>query len=251
MIAVEGLHKRMGRDHVLRGIDLTVGRGEVVALVGPSGTGKSTLLKHVIGLLEPDGGDVRIDGRSVSTAGGRELSDLRRRMGYAFQDGALLDSLTVRENLRLALDDDACARDPDHERRRISEALRSVQLEPGVLAKRPDELSGGMRKRVGVARAILNEPELLLFDEPTSGLDPRNVRAIHALVRSARSRYGATALVVTHALTALPDFADRVVLLLRGRVHLDTSPAGLFTSPDPEVRSFIGAVTRERKERLA
>jgi phospholipid/cholesterol/gamma-HCH transport system ATP-binding protein len=250
MITIEALHKRMGGEPVLRGIDLVVGRGEVVAVVGPSGTGKSTLLKHLIGLVQPDHGDVRVDGRSIARASGRELTELRRRMGYAFQDGALLDSLTVRENLRLALDDEACARDPDHESHRVGEALRLVELGPDVLSKRPEELSGGMRKRVGVARAILNDPELLLFDEPTSGLDPRNVRAIHRLVSAARARHGATALLVTHDLAGLPNYADRVVLLLGGRIHLDTSPAGLFSSTDPQVRSFIGAAFRGRKERM-
>lgn len=248
MITIEGLHKRLGADHVLRGIDLEVGHGEVVALVGPSGTGKSTLLRHIVGLTLPDRGDVRVNGRSVCRARHHELASLRRSMGYAFQDGALLDSLTVRENLRLALDDHQCAREPGHELRRIGEALELVQLGPEILAKRPAELSGGMRKRVGVARAILNRPELLLFDEPTSGLDPRNVQAIHALVLAARSNFSATALLVTHDLPALTGFADRVVLLLGGLVHLDASPAGLFASRDPQVRSFVGGASHQNVE---
>ena len=248
MITIEGLHKRLGADPVLRGVDLEVGRGEGVAGVGPSGTGKSTLLRHIIGLMLPDRGDVRVNGRSVCRARPRELSGLRRSMGYAFQDGALLDSLTVRENLRLALHDDRCARQPGHVLRRLGDALELVQLGPEVLEKRPAELSGGMRKRVGVARAILNQPQLLLFDEPTSGLDPRNVQAIHALVLAARSRLATTALLITHDLPALSGFADRVVLLLHGRVHLDAPPGEFFASPDPEVRSFIGAANRHGQE---
>jgi phospholipid/cholesterol/gamma-HCH transport system ATP-binding protein len=248
MITIEGLHKRMGRETVLRGIDLDVDRGQVVALVGPSGTGKSTLLRHVIGLTQPDRGDVRIDGRSVSRADARELARLRGRMGYAFQDGALLDSLTVRENLRLALDDRECARDPRHEPERVGEALELVHLGPEVLLKYPPELSGGMRKRVGVARAVLNRPELLLFDEPTSGLDPHNARAIHELILRTRSRDGTTAVVITHDLPSLAEFVDRVVLLIDGRVHLDGPPASLFASRDARVRSFIGATHPDRKE---
>ncbi|NIP77748.1 MAG: ATP-binding cassette domain-containing protein, partial [Gemmatimonadetes bacterium] len=228
---------------VLRGIDLTIGRGEVVAVVGPSGTGKSTLLKHVVGLVLPDRGDVRVAGRSVPSARGRELAALRGRMGYAFQDGALLDSLTVRQNLRLALDDAACARDPRLALRRTGEALERVHLGPEVLDKLPDELSGGMRKRVGVARAILNRPEVLLLDEPTSGLDPRNAEAVRDLVMADRARRGATTLMVTHDLATLPGLADRVVLLLGGRVHLDASPEHFFACPDPRVRSFIGTAT--------
>jgi phospholipid/cholesterol/gamma-HCH transport system ATP-binding protein len=251
MIAIEGLHKRMGREAVLRGIDLNVARGEVVALVGPSGTGKSTLLRHVIGLVQPDRGDVRVGGRSVCRASARELVSLRSHMGYAFQDGALLDSLTVRENLRLALDDRECARDPRHAPYRIGEALDLVRLGPEVLVKYPPELSGGMRKRIGVARAALNRPEVLLFDEPTSGLDPHNARAIHELVLRARSRHGATALVITHDLASLREFIDRVVLLMDGRVHFDGPPAALFASRDPRVRSFIGAAPHNRKEALA
>lgn len=251
MITVEGLHKRLGDDHVLRGVDLEVERGEIVALVGPSGTGKSTLLRHVIGLVAPDRGDVRVDGRSVSRADDRELAGLRRRMGYAFQDGALLDSLTVRENLRLALDDGACARDPSLAGHRIGEALERVQLEADVLERRPAELSGGMRKRVGVARAILNRPELLLFDEPTSGLDPQNVQAIHSMILDARSTRGATALLVTHDLPTLPGFVDRVVVLIHGKVHFDASPHTLFASPDIRIRAFIGRATRQREEVLA
>jgi phospholipid/cholesterol/gamma-HCH transport system ATP-binding protein len=240
MIRIEDLHKRLGGAAVLDGIDLEVGSGEVVAVVGPSGVGKSVLLKHVIGLIPPDRGDVLVDGESVCRARARDLARLRRRMGYVFQDAALLDSLTIRENLRLALSDDECARDPGHESRRTAEVLRLVNLHPAALDRRPSEMSGGMRKRVGVARAVINSPAVILYDEPTTGLDPTNVEVINELILAARDRYGATSVIVTHDLDSLARLADRVVLLLGGRVRFDGSPAAFFDSTDPVVRSFIG-----------
>jgi len=243
MILIENLHKRLGGERVLRGIDLEIRRGETVALVGSSGAGKSVLLKHIIGLLAPDRGDVRLEGESVAQARPKQLARLRRRMGYVFQDAALLDSLTVRENLRLALDDDACEQDREYAERRITEALELVNLDARVLERRPAELSGGMRKRVGVARAVINAPEIILYDEPTTGLDPRNVEAINDLILAARDRFGSTSAVVTHDLPSIRRFADRVVLLVGGRIHFDGPPVEFFASADPAVRSFIGRVT--------
>jgi phospholipid/cholesterol/gamma-HCH transport system ATP-binding protein len=210
------------------------------ALVGPSGTGKSVLLKHIVGLIQPDVGDVYVDGRSVGRASYGELSQLRARMGYVFQEGALLDSLTVRENLRLALDDEAYERDPARGERTILETLALVNLDEGVLGKRPTELSGGMRKRVGVARAILNRPELVLYDEPTAGLDPRNVAHMDELIVRMRDRLGVTSVVITHDLGSVRRIADRVALLLGGRIHFSGTAAEFFDSPDPEVRAFTG-----------
>jgi len=243
MIRIEGLHKRLAGEPVLRGVDLEIRRGEIVALVGPSGTGKSVLLKHIVGLLSPDRGDVLVGGESVGRAGDRQLASLRRRIGYVFQDAALLDSLTVRENLRLALDDDLCGRDTTLAPTRIGEAMRLVNLHPRVLDRRPSELSGGMRKRAGVARAIINFPEVLLYDEPSTGLDPQNVETINALILEARERTGATSLVITHDLASIERIADRVVLLLGGRVHFDGTSDGFFASADPAVRAFIGRAT--------
>lgn len=248
MIALREVHKRLGGAAILRGVDLEVGPGEVVALVGPSGGGKSVLLKHVIGLLVPDHGDVLVDGASIARAGSRELARLRRRMGYVFQDAALLDSLTVRENLLLALEDDACRVDPRHADRRIAEALDLVNLEPAVLPRFPAQLSGGMRKRVGVARAVINGPEVILYDEPSTGLDPRNVEVINDLVLAARERFMATSIVITHDLSSLRRIADRVLLLLDGRIFFDGSPDDFFTSADPAVRSFIGVATHPHTE---
>lgn len=223
MITIRNLHKRLGTQRVLRGVDLEVRRGEVVAIIGPSGTGKSVLLRHIIGLLRPDAGDVEVDGISVPHASHNVLYALRRRMGYAFQDAALLDSLDVQDNLRFALadreaDDDAVAAS------RIAEALVLVNLPASALAKRPAELSGGMRKRVGVARAVINRPAIILYDEPTTGLDPANADSMHALIRRIADDTNATSVVVTHDVQALSSFADRVITLTDGRVTSDAAP---------------------------
>jgi phospholipid/cholesterol/gamma-HCH transport system ATP-binding protein len=240
MIEIRALHSYLGGRAVLRGVDLRIATGEAVAIIGPSGTGKSVLLKHVIGLLEPDAGDVLIDGRSIGRARYRELADVRAAMGYVFQDGALLDSLTVRQNLRLALSDERCAHDHDFADERITESLAAVNLPVRVLEQLPAELSGGMRKRVGVARAIINSPRVILYDEPTTGLDPANARAINELIRSTHRRLGATTVVVSHELTALERIADRVILLDSGVVCFDGTPAELFATSNPGVAAFTG-----------
>lgn len=239
MIHIEKLHKVLAGRPVLDGVDLVVERGQVVALVGPSGTGKSVLLQHMVGLLLPDRGDVRIDGESVVHAGRRELSRIRRRVGFVFQDAALLDSLTIRENLRLALDDRDCQRDPSYASNRTAYAMRMVRLPHDTLGKLPGQLSGGMRKRAGVARAVINTPDILLYDEPTTGLDPRNVSAINELIVSSRDALGATSVVVTHDMASLPVIADRVAFLHGGRIHFTGSPREFATSRDPVITSFL------------
>ena len=240
MIRVEGLHTTLGGQTVLAGTELVIETGEVLALVGPSGTGKSVLLKHIVGLMLPDAGDVLIDGRSVVHAGYRDLRELRRRMGYVFQDAALLDSLDIRANLRLALDDDLCARNPIHESTRIAHALRLVNLDERVLARLPGELSGGMRKRIGVARAILNAPDIMLYDEPTTGLDPQNVASIHDVLLRARDALGATTVVITHDIPALSGLADRVALMHGGAIRFLGTPRSFLECDDPVVNAFIG-----------
>lgn len=231
----------MGSRWVLRGVDLDVEAGSIVALVGPSGTGKSVLMKLIVGLLFPDAGTVRIDGHPVSEAHGRSLRRLRPCMGYAFQDGALLDSLTVRENLRLALRDEDCKADPTLFDRRTRIALARVNLESEVLDRLPSELSGGMRKRVGVARAIIHQPTVVLYDEPTTGLDPANVAAVHQAILQHRSDFGATSLVVSHDLGSLTRYADRVALLWQGHVRFEGTPEEFLDSDDPVVSEFIGS----------
>ncbi len=239
MIRIEGLRKRLGDVTVLDGIDLHVAKGEVLALVGSSGAGKSVLLKHVIGLLEPDAGEILVEGRSVVRADARELADIRRRVGYVFQDAALLDSLTVWENLRLALSDGECARDPLYPVQRIRDALRLVNLPPNALDRLPRQLSGGMRKRVGIARALLNRPAVMLYDEPTTGLDPANVEIINRLVLRTRDEYGATSVVITHDLTSIHSLANRVALLGEGRLQFLGTPTEFLAQRDDIVAAFV------------
>jgi phospholipid/cholesterol/gamma-HCH transport system ATP-binding protein len=215
MITLAGVHRQLGGQRVLNGVDLHVAAGEVVALIGASGTGKSVLLKHIIGLLRPDAGTVVVDGVAVHCARREVLYLLRARMGYAFQDAALLDSLSVGDNLRLALPPAVTSAECDA---RIRAALCLVNLPDSALVKHPSELSGGMRKRVGVARAVINRPAVILYDEPTTGLDPVNAQSMHELIRSIADETGATCVVVTHDMHALDVFADRIITLTDGRV---------------------------------
>lgn len=246
MIAVTEVHKRIGRQAVLRGVSLEVGAGECVALVGPSGTGKSVLLKHVIGLLRPDAGTVVVDGVDVSRADRRVMHQVRRRMGYAFQDAALLDSLTVRDNLRLALDD-SVRRDAVLIERLVQRTVQRVNLDEAALDKLPSELSGGMRKRAGVARAVINDPQVVLYDEPTTGLDPRNAELVHDLIRRMTLESGVTSLVVTHDIPALSSFADRVVCLEDGLVVFDGPPADFGGDVALSVASPVRGLVESRR----
>jgi len=239
MIEFRGVYKRLGGEPVLRGIDLTVPEGQTLALLGPSGAGKSVLLKHAIGLLRPDAGDVLVDGVSVVNASPSELKRVRRRVGYVFQNAALFDSLTVAENLWLAQDDDTGRRSLRECREEAAELLRRVNLDPSVLDMYPAQLSGGMRKRVGVARAIASQPRYLLYDEPTTGLDPVNAETIDSLILELDQQLGVTSIVVTHDLESAFKVGERIALLYNGRIHVAATPDELLASTDPVVQRFI------------
>lgn len=239
MIEYLNLHKSFGSLKVLQGVDLTVEEGETLALLGPSGSGKSVLLKHAIGLLEPDEGDVIVDGVRISTATPEELRRVRRNLGYVFQNAALFDSLTVAENLMLAQCDENSTTVLSDCRAGAVDLLHKVNMEADVLEKYPAELSGGMRKRVGVARAIASRPRYLLWDEPTTGLDPVNADNIDELIFNLGRSLGVTSIVVTHDLDTAFDVGDRIALLFEGRIRANSPPADILASEDPVVKKFV------------
>jgi phospholipid/cholesterol/gamma-HCH transport system ATP-binding protein len=225
---------------VLSGVDLTIETRETLSIVGPSGTGKSVLLKTTNGLLEPDRGDVRIDGVSVYHSERDQIAEMRRKVGYVFQYAALFDSMNVFENVCTGLtrDEEKLARSPQVVRK-VCEALEDVNLDPAIVMKKlPSELSGGMRKRVGLARAIVGRPEILLYDEPVTGLDPINSAAISRLILEIRERTPVTSIVVTHDIEQALEISDRVALLTHGKLRFIGTPAEFRASSDPVVRAF-------------
>ena len=239
MIEIRGVKKRFGEQVVLDGVDFTVNDGETVALLGPSGTGKSVLLKHINGLIRPDSGVILVDGHNVSLLKRDALAELRTTIGYVFQNGALFDSLNVYENIRLGLSDQKKYNDQSYSRQRVAECLRLVNLAQDVGEKFPAQLSGGMRKRVGIARAIAGSPKYLLYDEPTSGLDPVNSDIIDGLVKRLASDLGVTSVMVTHDVRGAFRVADRIALLTDGRVVLEGSPAEFRASTNETVQAFL------------
>ncbi len=239
MIELRDVHKAFGKQVVLERVDFEVREGETVALLGPSGTGKSVLLKHIIGLIRPDRGTVIVDGKEVTKLRRKELSELRSRIGYVFQNGALFDSMNVFENVRLGITDESKYRDLDYARARVLETLRLVNLVPETMEKFPAQLSGGMRKRVGIARAIAGSPKYLLYDEPTSGLDPVNADVIDTLVKRLDNELGVTSVMVTHDVRGAFRVADRLALLTGGRIVQQGTPDEFLASQNPKVQEFL------------
>ena len=239
MIELYALHKAFGKQVVLDRVDFEVREGETVALMGPSGTGKSVLLKHIIGLIKPDSGTVIVDGKDVSKLKRKELSEMRSHIGYVFQNGALFDSMNVFENVRLGITDENKYADLDYCRERITECIRLVNLPPDTIDKYPAQLSGGMRKRVGIARAIAGAPKYLLYDEPTSGLDPVNADIIDSLVQRLDHELGVTSVVVTHDVRGAFRVADRLALLSDGMIVMQGTPKEFLASTNPKVKEFL------------
>jgi phospholipid/cholesterol/gamma-HCH transport system ATP-binding protein len=225
---------------VLAGVDLTVRSGEKLSLVGPSGTGKSVLLKTTLGLIVPDRGDVLLDGESVVRASRETLRRIRHKVGYVFQYAALFDSMNIYENIAQGLRDDELKTLNKREvLRRVCESLEDVNLDPAaVLAKLPAELSGGMRKRAGLARALVGRPEVLLYDEPVTGLDPVNAATVEQLIVQIADRTHVTSIIVTHDIVGALEVSDRVALLDHGKLRFVGSPAEFTASPDPLVHAF-------------
>ena len=239
MIELKNVHKRFGEQVILDGVNFVVQDGETVALLGPSGTGKSVLLKHIIGLIRPDIGSVEVDGKLVGRLKREDLAELRSRIGYVFQNGALFDSDTVYENIRLGLIDEKQYNDEEFARARVAECLRLVNLAPETAEKYPAQLSGGMRKRVGIARAIAGKPKYLLYDEPTSGLDPVNSDIIDNLVKRLADELGVTSIMVTHDVRGAFRVADRLALLTGGKIVQHGTPQEFLASNNPQVKEFL------------
>ncbi|MCI0405289.1 MAG: ABC transporter ATP-binding protein [candidate division Zixibacteria bacterium] len=237
MIEIIDLHKSFGKKTVLDGVNLTLRDGETVVIIGGSGTGKSVLLKHIIGLLEPDEGRIIVDGINVGAVRGEELYQLRKKFGMVFQSGALFDSLTVAGNVGLPLREHTNLKEEEI-LEIVREKLALVGLS-GVENQKPAELSGGMRKRVALARALVAEPEVMLYDEPTTGLDPIMADVINELILDLRKRLGNTAVVVTHDMASAFKIADRICMLFKGKIIWDGSPAETRESRDPVVQQFI------------
>ena len=237
MIQFTDVHKAFGTKRVLDGFSLSVTEGETMVIIGYSGSGKSVAIKHIVGLLRPDSGQVVVDGLDVPTLPRRALTDLRAKIGYVFQFAALFDSLSIGENVAMGLRKQGTL-DERAIRERVAEALDLVDL-PGSEARFPAELSGGMRKRVGIARAIALRPKYLLYDEPTTGLDPVTTAVIDDLMIRMRDRLGVTGIVVTHDMKSATRVGTRIAMLFEGKVRQVGSVDEIMCSTDPLVRQFV------------
>ncbi|MDX1389592.1 MAG: ABC transporter ATP-binding protein [Acidobacteriota bacterium] len=236
-IRIRGLHKSFGSSEVLCGVDLDIARGESLVVIGTSGTGKSVLIKHVIGLLKPDAGQVFVDGRDVAELRGKQLSELRRRMGMLFQYAALFDSMSVGDNVAFALRQHT-GWGEERIQERVREVLGWVGLH-GIEERSPAQLSGGMKKRVGLARAIALGPDIILYDEPTTGLDPILADQINDLIIDLRERLHVTSITITHDMVSAYKIADRIAMLYEGKIRATGSPEGIRESDDAVVQQFI------------
>ena len=239
MIEVRALTKKFGSQTILDGVDFCIETGESAVIIGRSGGGKSVLLKHMIGLLQPDAGDVLVDGESITRMNERQLLRVREKFGMVFQGAALFDSMTVAENVAFPLRHKKYS--AAETERRVAAALELVDL-PGTQKKNPAELSGGMRKRVGLARAIVYEPQIMLYDEPTTGLDPIMSDSIDRLIIRVRDQLKVTSVVVTHDMRSARRVGNHVFLLHERKMYTHGTPEEIFTAQDPVVRQFIDGV---------
>lgn len=235
-IVLEGISKSFGDQAVLTDVSLDVQEGETVAVIGASGVGKSVLLKTIVGLLVPDSGHVEVDGEVVTQLSREELYKLRRRVGYVFQFAALFDSMTVYENMTMGLR--RMELPLDEQKRRVTESLELVDM-TGFEEYIPGELSGGQKKRIGLARAVVTEPKYLLYDEPTTGLDPVTTAVIDGLIVRMEEELGVTSLVVTHDMTSAYRVADRIAMLHDGRIRYVGTPEEIQAADDPIVKGFV------------
>lgn len=238
MIEISDLHKSFGSNNVLRGVDLNIETGETIVIIGRSGCGKSVLIKHIVGLLIPDSGTVKVEGQLVNELGSRELYKLRKRFGFLFQGAALFDSMTVEENVSLALAEDSNGFSESEIKNFVEEKLEMVGL-PGTQNLKPAELSGGMKKRVGLARALITNPDYILYDEPTTGLDPIMSDSIDNVIKELTEKLSVTSIVVTHDMYSVKNVADKVAMMHDGKIYFIGSMEELISSDDKNIQEFI------------
>ncbi len=237
MIETKDIVKGFGRQKVLDGISLMIEKGESVSIIGRSGCGKSVLLKTIIGLIPPDSGRVIIDGQDITGLNERELIKVRRKFGMLFQSAALFDSMSVFENIAFPLRREKRLSE-DQIKQKVAEALEMVEM-PGIESKMPSELSGGMRKRVGLARAIVYQPEIILYDEPTTGLDPVVSDSIDKLILRICERLNVTTVVVTHDMRSVRRVSKKIFMMHKGKIYATGTPEDIFESKDPIVKQFV------------
>ncbi|GAB3957257.1 ABC transporter ATP-binding protein [Spirosoma harenae] len=237
VIEIKGLKKSFGSLHVLRGVDLDVYKGENVVVLGRSGTGKSVLIKIMVGLLKPDAGKVIMLGQDVETLHGKELDEFRQKVGFSFQSSALYDSMSIRENLEFPLVRNVRNLSRSDIDKAVKKALEDVGLSQ-TIDQMPAELSGGQRKRIGIARTLILNPDIMLYDEPTAGLDPITSVEINNLINDVQERRGATSIIITHDLTCAKTVGDRIAMLLDGKFERVGTFDEVFAAPDERIKQF-------------
>ena len=238
MIEIKNLHKSFGNNDVLRGVDLVIEEGETNVIIGKSGSGKSVLLKHIVGLLFPDEGYVKVGGSIISQDNPKKLYEIRKKFGYLFQGAALFDSMTVGEHIALPIVENNLISSKKVIESKIEKILDLVGL-PNTQNLKPAELSGGMKKRVGLARALITEPEYILYDEPTTGLDPIMSDSIDELIKHLAEQLNVTSIVVTHDMFSVKNVADEVAMMHEGKIYFEGTPEQLIGSNDEVIRDFI------------
>ena len=238
MIEIRNLHKSFNSKQVLTGVNLKIEEGQTLAIIGPSGCGKSVLLKHIVGLLKPDSGEVLIDNVNIDDLSEKQLYKKRRDFGFLFQGAALFDSMTVEENIALPIVEHDGGKNRVALDEAISEKLELVGL-PGIQKLKPAELSGGMKKRVGLARALITNPKFILYDEPTTGLDPISSDSIDDLISELNEKLSVTSIVVTHDMFSVRNVAERICMMHKGKIYFSGTPRDLEESQDKIVSNFI------------
>lgn len=238
MIEIVDLHKSFGSNYVLRGVNLTIEEGETNVIIGKSGSGKSVLLKHIVGLIFPDKGFVKVGGEIINHSDPKKLYEIRRKFGFLFQGAALFDSMTVGENIALPIIENENNFTQMELDKKISKMLELVDL-PNTENLKPAELSGGMKKRVGLARALITEPEYILYDEPTTGLDPIMSDSIDDLIKHLADQLNVTSIVVTHDMYSVKNVADEIAMVHDGKIYFEGTPKELIKSKDKVIKDFI------------